>query len=63
MLIQNQIRRLKREDIYSTNLEEHTKILHNIFQKIHNINVEEENKKKKYRFFFSKKDDNISKTD
>jgi hypothetical protein len=63
MLIQNQIRRLKREDIYSTNLEEHTKILHNIFQKIHNINVEEENKKKKYRFFFSKKDDNISNTD
>ena len=57
MLIRNQIGTLKREDIYSTNIEENIEIIHDIFQKIYNINTEEENKKKKYRYFFSKKED------
>lgn len=63
MLIRNQIGTLKREDIYSTNIEENIEIIHDIFQKIYNINTEEENKKKKYRYFFSKKDEEISNID
>ena len=47
MLIRNQIGTLKREDIYSTNIEENIENIHDIFQKIYNINTEEENKKKK----------------
>jgi len=63
MLIhQNQIETLKREDIYSTNIIENIENIHNVFQKIYNINTEEESKKKKYRFFFSKKE-NIANID
>lgn len=61
MLIhQKQIGTLKREDIYSTNIIGNIENINDIFQKIYNINTEEESKKKKYRFFFSKKEDTIN---
>ncbi len=63
MLIQSQAGTFQKEDIYSTNLEKNIGTIHDIFQKIYNINTEEENKKKKYRYFFSRKDDDISNID
>jgi hypothetical protein len=63
MLIQSQAGTFQKEDIYSTNLGKNIGTIHDIFQKIYNINTEEENKKKKYRYFFSKKDDDISNID
>ena len=63
MLIQSQAGTFQKEDIYSTNLEKNIGTIYDIFQKIYNINTEEENKKKKYRYFFSRKDDDISNID
>ncbi len=63
MLIRSQISTLKREDIYSTNLNENNEFVHDIFQKIYNINTQEADKKKKYRYFFSKNENNISNID
>jgi len=55
MLIQSQAGTFQKEDIYSTNLEKNIGTIHDIFQKIYNINTEEENKKKNIDTFFLKK--------